>query len=73
MFLYRILQEDMAFFAENMLEKYLKKSIQDERKCRNFSQFSDLISRRPFHYNVLVVKVRSNFLLVRREKASWKN
>ena len=35
--------------------KYLKKSIQAERKCRISASFG-LISRRPFHYNVLVVR-----------------
>ena len=42
-------------FCRKHAGKYLKKSIQDERKCRISASFG-LISRRPFHYNVLVVR-----------------
>ena len=43
------------YFCRKHAGKYLKKSIQDERKCRISASFG-LISRRPFHYNVLVVR-----------------
>lgn len=40
---------------KNKEKEPLKKSIQDERKSGVSASFG-LISRRPFHYNVLVVK-----------------
>ena len=40
---------------KNMKKEARKMSFQDERKCCISASFG-LISRRPFHYNVLVVR-----------------